>query len=71
MTAYNHFRILTKIIEKSDLNDLTAHGDEMINDQQYNERIKFKVVSHNLFNIDENKILFSLMIVGLTENDFV
>ncbi len=66
-TPYNHFRILSRVIDKNKIvnEDLTAHGDEMIALKQYPENIEFNVVSHNITSINEDKVLFSIMIVGI------
>ena len=73
MTSYKHFRILSKIIDKNKIQneDLTAHGDEMIDFHRYHESIKFEVVSHNIIPLNKNEVLFTLMVVGLTKDDLV
>ena len=74
MTSYKHFRILSRIIDKNKIQneDLTAHGDEMIAFHQFHESVKFDVVSHNIVSLNENEILFTLMVVAIDpKKDFV
>ena len=66
-TPYNHFRILSRVIKKHKVanEDLTAHGDEMIALQQFHESIEFDVVSHSITTINDDEVLFSIMVVGI------
>ena len=66
MTPYRHFRILSKIIDKNKIanEDLTAHGDEMISNHQFHESLRFEVISFNLLELNNNEVLFTLMVVG-------